>query len=331
MAMLPHLATSAMPRPRHWAVTAWLVLAVTMAPMVSVRPPSTTAPLASRVRLGAYVHLDGQPYRDPVSTADLTTLEDRVGRLDIVHYFFTWGRQFHEAVSPNLDGRDLMLSMQPDGDLVRQIADGAQDGYLDRFAAQARAFGRPVYLRFGHEMNGEWMAYSAGRPGGPSAAAFVAAWRHLVARFRAAGADNVRFVWSPNESDFPDRSGNRMEDYWPGTDVVDVAGFDAYNWSTRSPRRGDGRDRSFEQIVAGPYRRLGRLTLKPVWLCEFGTVEPGKARWLRDMFGSRRFPRLQALIYFSENDQRDVQRDWRLDTSAAAVAAWRDGRAARPR
>ena len=87
----------------------------------------------------------------------------------------------------------------------------------------------------------------------------------------------MKFVWSPNESDFPDRPGNHLEDYWPGTDYVDIAGFDAYNWTNAEPRRGDGDDRSFDEIVQGPYQRVAEISAgKDIWLCEFGTVELGK-------------------------------------------------------
>lgn len=290
---------------------------------------ATAAPLSDRVKIGAYVHLDGRPYQDPVAPEDLRQFEDRVGRVQIVHYFFSWGRPFREAINSNVDGRDLMLSMKPDGDLVAQIVAGRQDRYIDAFAADARAYGRPVYLRFGHEMNGQWMSYSAGQQGGPSAEAFKTAWRHLVDRFRARGAANVRFVWSPNEADFPDRAGNRMEDYWPGDAYVDIAGFDGYNWTNQQPQRGDGADRTFEQVVEGPYQRISRITGKEIWLCEFGTVEPSKGAWIRSMFASTRFPRLTGLIYFSENDRRDVQRDWRLDSSDDAATAWREATAHR--
>jgi hypothetical protein len=306
------------------------VAVIALASSLLTFPGSTGAeplpPLAERVKVGAYVHLADRPFRDPVAAEDLAYLESRLGgKLDIVHYFFTWGRNFEEALTSNVADRDLMLSLKPNGDLVRRVATGGEDDYLRRFAAAARDWGRPLYLRFGHEMNGEWMEYSAGRTGGPSASEFVSAWRRLVQIFREQNAVNVKFVWCPNEKDFPARSGNRMEDYWPGESWVDIAGFDAYNWTDRRPIRGDGRFRTFDQIVDAPYRRIAKLTGKPIWLCEFGTVEPAKGDWFRGMFASRGWPQLQALIYFSERDDRDVQRDWRIDSSDDSVAGWRQG------
>jgi hypothetical protein len=285
------------------------------------------------VQVGAYVRLLDEPPRDPVAPAALAEIEGGIDRrLDLVHYFFDWGRPFDDAVSENVRGRGLLLTLKPD-DRVPAIAAGEHDAYLDEFARQARDWGRPVHLRFGHEMNGEWMAYSAGRDGGPSAEQFKAAWIRVAERVRGQGADNVHLVWAPNERDVPARDGNRLEDYWPGAQWVDVAAFDAYNWSSAQPRRGDGRWRSFEEIVEGPYDRITALTDKDVWLTEFGTTEAGeddpdgasKEQWFRDMFASTRFPRLTTLVYFSEDDQRDTQRDWRLDSSPSSLEGFAEG------
>ena len=47
----------------------------------------------------------------------------------------------------------------------QSIIDGKHDTYLKTFAAAAKQFGKPLFIRFGHEMNGNW--YSEGdRPYG---------------------------------------------------------------------------------------------------------------------------------------------------------------------
>lgn len=296
---------------------------------------ASLAPLSERVQVGAYIRLDGKPEIDPTPLKDVLLIENLLGqRLDIIHYFFTWGRPFTDALSVStVQTRDLMLSMRPDDDLVWQIANGDQDAYLDRFLRDAADWGRPVYLRWGYEMNGDWMPYSAGFEGGPTADVFIEAWRHISDRIDAIEADNVRMVWAPNEYDSPARDGNRLEDYWPGDEYVDIAGFDAYNWGDQPPARGDSRWRTFEEIVEKPYKRITALTDKPIWLCEFGTIESGsddppwasKEEWFREMFDFRRLPRLQAIIYFSANDQTDVMRDWRLDSSSESLRGFREG------
>ncbi len=296
-------------------------------------------PLRARVRVGAYVHLGGSPARDPVSPGDLEVLERRLGRrLDICHYFFSWGRPFTEALTANSDTHTVLLTLITDAGIVRDVTAGVHDRYLQQFASDVRAFGRPVYLRYGHEMNGSWMSYSAGAPGGPTALEFIASWQHLVGVFRRAGATNARFVWCPNELDVPDRDGNRLENYWPGAEWVDILGFDAYNWSYRQPRRGTGSWRTFSQVVDSPYQRVTALTGDhPVWLCEFGTTEAvippdpagvTKGAWFQDMFATTAFPRLQALVYFSADDTAVTGRDWRLDSSTDSLTSFGQGWAA---
>ncbi len=60
-----------------------------------------------RVKAGAYVHLDGEPNRDPVTSEDLSHFESQTGKLDIIHHFFGWGSPFDRAITANLDGRGL--------------------------------------------------------------------------------------------------------------------------------------------------------------------------------------------------------------------------------
>jgi beta-mannanase len=313
-------------------------LLIPVAPAVTLLAAGCAAasPLRARVKVGSYVHLQDSPAEDPVAPADVDALEGMLGhRFDIIHYFFTWGRSFGEALNATSNDHDLLLSLKPDGNIVREVIDGVHDGYLEQFARDVRDFGRVVYLRYGHEMNGSWMSYSAGADGGPSADQFVQSWRHLVAVFRRVGATNARFVWCVNEMDVPDRPGNRMEDYWPGKESVDIIGFDAYNWSYREPKRGNGSYRTFAEITDAPYRRVAALTNdRPVWLCEFGTTDPvippdpsgsTKGGWFRDMFASTSFPRLEAIVYFSKDDQGETMRDWRLDSSADSIAGFRQG------
>lgn len=289
-------------------------------------PP--VAPLAERALLGAFVHEPGLVEGDPRGVA---RIEREIGRpLDLVHDFLAWGRPLSQ-VADRATGRSLLVSWKPTAQAVRDLAADRPDPYVDQVLADLVAREEATSLRFAYEMNGSWNEYSASSPGGPTAEEFRAAWRVLAGRLRALGGD-VPLVWCPNEQDWPGGRGNRLEDYWPGADVVDVLGFDAYDWGDERPRRGDGRDRSFTQLVRGPYERLLRLPgagSLPVWLCETGTTEdaddPGaKGDWYRAAYATTAFPRLTAVIHFSEDDQRDVQRDWRLDTSPDSLAGLRE-------
>jgi mannan endo-1,4-beta-mannosidase len=72
------------------------------------------------------------------------------------------------------------------------IARGAQDRYMFRFARSLAGFHGIVYLRYAHEMNGYWYPWSR------DARAYRWAWQRMVRIFRLVGARNVRFVWSVN-------------------------------------------------------------------------------------------------------------------------------------
>ena len=70
-----------------------------------------------------------------------------------------------------------------------------------------------ILVRWGHEMELANLYPWGDRP----ADVYQQAFRHVVEVFRAAGASNVRFVWSP--------AGNaNAVDYYPGEDVVDYVG-----------------------------------------------------------------------------------------------------------
>jgi hypothetical protein len=197
---------------------------------------------------------------------------------------------------------------------LSQIAAGAYDGDLRRAAAEAKAmpFGE-ILIRFGHEMNGNWYGWS-GEP-----AAFVAAWRHVVSLFRAEGATNVKWVWSANvdNGSYPFRA------YFPGDEWVDYTGLDGYNWGTAGV--GVNRWESLAQVFSSSYAQLTQLSSKPVILTEVSSSEVGgnKAAWIREGFLHtipQSFPRVNAVVWFDRNQEED----WRIDSSASSLAAYRE-------
>jgi hypothetical protein len=174
-----------------------------------------------------------------------------------------------------------------------QIEAGQFDAQLDAWAGALRDFGKPVLLRFAHEMNGNWYPYGGGgdfdldgHPDGPEA--YIRAWRHAHDRFAAAGARNVLWVFCPNAEDFPDKGWNRPFGYYPGDAYVDMISVDAYEHRNK-------RSQSLSDVVEPFLGRLGRFlrerreqgnTVVPVFgLGEFGTNRKdreAKARWYRE-------------------------------------------------
>lgn len=198
---------------------------------------------------------------------------------------------------------------------LNAITAGEFDPYIRESARDAAAWGKPLLLRFAHEMNGDWYPWGVG-VGGNTPRIYVAAWRHVVRVFREEGADNVRWVWAPNVDD---DGSQPFEDLFPGEAWVDLVGLDGFNWG------GAYGWRSFTEIFGPSYKALGRLTGKPVIIAETGSAEdPGDKRaWILSMFGEElpKFQRIRAVVWF--NRPHGDRADWRVQSSPAALAAFR--------
>jgi beta-mannanase len=273
-------------------------------------------------------HSPPAPYQGMASFAGR---EQVVGRLDITHFFQAWGGNI-AAFNPTWvrnaagSGRHVLLTWEPwapgagpeqPAFALRRINDGRYDAYIQSWADGLAAYGRTVYLRPMHEMNGNWYPWSGG-VNGNTYAQYIDAWRRMYFIFRGAGATNVKWVWSVNAGDVP--SSNDLERYYPGTRYVDVLGVDGYNWGSDTPEYGGWL--SFSQIFSQAYARLGRLGPQPIWVTETASNRVGgdKAKWVRDMFASmRKFPRIQAIVWFD----LDKERDWRMTSPTATAASFR--------
>ena len=124
----------------------------------------------------------------------------------------------------------------------QNIIKGKHDTYIRDWAKAAKAFGRPVVVRFAHEMNGNWFPWSIGNHGN-TPGGFVKAWRHVVNEVRAVGARNVKFLWSPYNAE----SGGYAP-FYPGNAYVDYVGVTSLNW-------GNERWRWLPDLLSRPMQR----------------------------------------------------------------------------
>jgi beta-mannanase len=196
-----------------------------------------------------------------------------------------------------------------------RIAAGAFDPYIWRAAREAAAYGRPFFLRFAEEMNGGWSSWGV-KPGS-SAAAYVAMWRHVVSIFRAAGATNVRWVWSPNV--YGANGVAAFAPYYPGDAWVDDVGLDGYNWGGVN----DSAWLSFGQVFGASYEAMTKLTSKPLLITETASSELGgsKPEWIAGIRSAlfTRMPRVRALIWFDTSKETN----WTVGSSPASLRAFR--------
>ncbi len=292
------------------ATIAVLLLAIGCSSRASEPPQSIARPSDARPMFGAFTYGGVWQGMEPVRQ-----LEDLLGRkLDVVHWYMSWDTPYDVALvkSAIAGGRLPLITWQPHDQPVSDIAAGTYDGILRRFADGVRRTPGLVYVRPFPEMNGDWEPWN-GQP-----ATFVKAWRHMVEVFRTEGANNVRWVWSPNITDQPRTPANAMERYYPGNAYVDVLALDGYNWGTSQSWSAW---RSFSSIFARPYARITALGPQPVWIAEVASTGKGgdKAAWVANMLDTKQFPRIRALIWFNHNNDMD----WRLDNSLAVVQSAR--------
>ena len=205
------------------------------------------------------------------------------------------------------------------------ISSGRLDGYVTRFARQARAWGHPFFLRFDWEMNQSWFAWGhrAATPPG----AFIAAWRRLHRLFTAAGATNASWVWCP----YVTPSGAAaMRAVYPGGAYVDWTCLDGYNFDS-THRAVDWR--SFDTLFAPAYATLTRRVApgKPMIVGEVASAEHGgsKAGWIRDMMAEipRRYPDIRGVVWFDAVDDHEGSLDATIpiESSAASRQAFATG------
>lgn len=214
---------------------------------------------------------------------------------------------------------------------LRDIAEGKYDAYIRAFAEQAAAWGHVFFLRYFHEFNGGWYSWSGPR-NGFDAPLYVSAWVRVATLLRQAGAQNALLVWSPNVvGGMPESEGrNAIERYWPGDDYADWIGLDGYNFYPFF--EGPQPLRSFDEIFKETYDRCVALSARArLMIAEFASGEysapdhplPNKAAWIDNMFETleRGYERLEWLIWFHVNKERE----WRVDSSPAALAAFKRG------
>jgi hypothetical protein len=196
------------------------------------------------------------------------------------------------------------------------IADGAHDGYLKSWGNALAKWGKPVMLRFAHEMNGDWYPWSEA-VNGNSPGDYVRAWRHVHDVLTAQGATNVRWVWAINAGGPVPVAG-----LYPGHDYVDVLGLDGYNWGTVGASWGS--NWTAAAGLFGPWLdRLRSLAAgKEIIITETASTELGgsKAEWIRDTVAYLDAqPDVTGFVWFDMTKETD----WRIASSTASSGAFK--------
>lgn len=260
--------------------------------------------VAGRAMLGAYLDLTN------MSEAQAVALRRKqLGRDErILHVFYAWTDALPSGIGWLPAKAYPMISWR--GTKHADILDGSHDALIRRNARRLKRFGRPVLLRWGWEMNGDWFEWSGARNGG-DADDYVTLWRRLHRIFAGQGVTNVSWVWSPNWNSSPAQSWNRVQRYYPGDDYVDWVGISGYNFYDETPST------LFDPVTSLYGSR------KPIILSETAAVRD-RARYIRRLRSwVEDTPQVGAVVWFDTDVQDGTDHNFRFDADDAALAAYR--------
>lgn len=228
-------------------------------------------------------------------------------------YYSSWYQPFQAAFAATAarHGAVALVQINPVGIDLAAIAAGAYDSYLRTYAGAVRSYGRRVILSFGHEMNASWYSWGFTQT---SPATFVAAWRHIVTLFRAAGARNAAWLWTVNVTESSQTA--PIAPWWPGDSYVTWVGLDGYFYQP---------SQTFDTLFGPTIEAAHALTRAPVLIAETGaTPAAGKPAKISSLFAGVHAWGLLGFVWFNA----DTEQDWRVSDDPAAVAALRTGEAA---
>jgi mannan endo-1,4-beta-mannosidase len=263
------------------------------------------------VRTAGYLGVYDQD--TPTSYRHVDSFARAVGRQpNIVLYYTTWGGGFQRSLAQMAlaHGATLAMDLDPTTVTVSSIARGRQDKYLRYFAESVRAFGRPVIISFGHEMNGNWYSWGWTHTA-PSV--WVRAWRHIVTLFRKNGADNVTWLWTVNGITAGQAP---IRDWWPGARYVTWTGIDAYYYYP---------SQDFANTFGPTIGAIRAITKKPILIAEtaIGQVA-GQAAKIPGLLAGLRAYHVLGFVWFDVAQNSGIYHQaWRLEGDESAIAAFR--------
>ncbi|MEV8503449.1 glycosyl hydrolase [Actinoplanes sp. NPDC051475] len=299
----PAEATSSPGRPATGAPRA----SAAAPPAVVTKGGGTVPFRPGKAMLGAYLDLSG------TTRAQAQKLRrEQIGRDErILNVFYDWDDLLPRSIDGLPEHAFPMVSWR--GTRYADITSGASDDLIARAARRLKSIGRPLLLRWGWEMNGDWYDWGAVR-NDKNAKGFVDSWKRLHRIFGEQGADNVAWVWSPNWNSSPVADWNTYAALYPGDKYVDWVGVSGYNLHHENP-----------ETLFGPIYR-SYAARKPILITEVGAVDRGgrtKADWIT-LFADwvTAHPAVGGVTWFDTDTHPGYTEKWRIDTDAESLKAY---------
>jgi mannan endo-1,4-beta-mannosidase len=269
--------------------------------------PFDVRPLLKPPRKYLGAALDGAPE----SLAPVQDFAGKIGKQpNLLQYYVAWGTRFDPQRVRNAwaAGALPLMVWEPFEPSIAEIADGATNAYIRRFASAVRTLNLPMAISFGHEMNGHWY------PWGTTATDpvdYVRAWRRIHDTFLDVGAANVIWVWSPNNiNPVPQVP---LQPLYPGDSYIDWIGVVGYYTDSGAS--------TFSTLFGPTMAVVHKFTHKPILIAETAS-EPGprKHKDVADLFaGVAASPEVIGFIWFDFLKRAD----WRIGSDPSALAEFK--------
>jgi hypothetical protein len=236
---------------------------------------------------------------DGIDNSVIAGREKTLGHaLDLVHWYASSSEGYadydHVMVDAALaQGRTPLVSWGLGVPL--DVSDARLDDWAKGMGAKAPA---TILVRLFWEFNDPpsnssaagWSVCRSGR----SPAQLVSTWQHVVNRFRADGATNVKWVWNPDGtlgSQMYGSSCGSLGAAYPGDAYVDYRGFDSYGYPNQAQY-------DAENAQTGSSR--------PMLLGETGAHDGSSGPpWVNDLSSRLNgiyMPEVAAVVWFNEDD-----------------------------
>jgi hypothetical protein len=255
--------------------------------------------------------------------ADIDTYTQLAGKApNVVMWFESWNEPlYYSGQVAGIDARGVtpLITWSPEGYNLADINAGKYDAYIKTQALAAKSYGKPMMIRLAHELNGTWQTFCP-CVSGQTNQQFIDFWRRTVDIYRANGATNVRWVWSPNIYTAAQQGGKAFDAMYPGDAYVDWVGLDGYNFGPPNNSW-----QSLSQVFKYSYDDITKLTTKPLMFAEWGSTENAgdKAAWIRQGFLTdipQQMPRVKLVVSFD----RVAESDFRINSSPTSLSAYQD-------
>ncbi len=208
-----------------------------------------------------------------------------------------------------------MITLEPYNDTITgkyygqydNVIAGNYDDYWRKFADQVKQVKGTIFLRYAHEMNGNWYDWDGyhNKKNSYAPKKYVLAWQHIYNIIKTQKqVTNILWNWCTNGGSVPNETWNQHVNYYPGDAYVDWIGFDSYD---KPYNYTPTRYQTVAQTFGTVYAKLSSIAPdKPILIAEFASendsneTDPHKADFFSqggDLFDN--YPRVHAFSYFN--------------------------------